>query len=132
MSPDKRINFKNLRGTVFDFICGCCNCLNSFVTKAFAEERCGHLMKEGITVSHFACPLSICLLLFRCFIEACSPKKRKKFKKTEVSQFQAARLRNIMNFYFLKSLVSSSEYIQRAVVNIFKYHNYCEAKNKRS
>ena len=82
------------------------NCLNSFVTKAFAEERYGHLMKEGIMVSHFACPLSICLFLFRCFIEACSvpppKKKRKKFKKTEVSQFQAARLRKKNEFLFFE------------------------------
>ena len=35
-----------------------------------------------------------------------------------------------MNFYFLKSLASSSEYMQRTVVNIFKYNNYCEAKIK--
>ena len=39
-------------------------------------------------------------------------------KKKEVSYFQAPRLRNIMNFYFSKSLASSSDYMQR----IFKYH----------
>ena len=35
-----------------------------------------------------------------------TPLKKKKFNKTEVSSFQAARLRDVMNFYFLKSLTS--------------------------
>ena len=31
-------------------------------------------------------------------------------------------LKNLMNFYFSKSLASSSEYMERIMVNIFKYH----------
>ena len=43
-------------------------------------------------------------------------------KKKEVSLFQAARVKEYNEFLFFESLASSSDYMQRIMVNIFKYH----------